>query len=235
MSEEFNFQFRNALHGYNREDVVNFIDRMTREHEEALAQLQEQNTQLRQQLDETAEALANAVDNERAAEDLELAKAQISDLLTKNEALEDRIRELETAQPEPQAQKAREPELPSVDSTTQEQDEPIPPVAEVLPVNVAPSKDYTELELAAYRRAELAERLARERAADVYRQVQSVFQQANTKLDTSRADLAQLSGVLRSDINQFLTLLANINTAYNDAELSFAQVKEKNRQVLEED
>ena len=40
-------QFRAALHGYNREDVVAFIDRMTREHEDAMRLLQEKNDQRR--------------------------------------------------------------------------------------------------------------------------------------------------------------------------------------------
>ena len=33
-------QFRAALHGYNREDVVDYIDRMTQEHEDTVQRLQ---------------------------------------------------------------------------------------------------------------------------------------------------------------------------------------------------
>ncbi len=36
-------QFRAALHGYNREDVVNYIDRMSREHEDLVRGLGERN------------------------------------------------------------------------------------------------------------------------------------------------------------------------------------------------
>ena len=119
-------------------------------------------------------------------------------------------------------------------TVTQDLNEPIPPVAEVLPASVAPSKDYSELELAAYRRAELTERLARERSGDIYRQVQSVFAQANERLDTGRADLENLSRTLTANVNEMLTLLTNLNSAYRQTETSFAEIGARNHQVMEE-
>ena len=129
----------------------------------------------------------------------------------------------------PQAMKAETVPM----SITQDLSAPIPPVEEVIPA-VAPAKDYTELELAAYRRAELTERLARERSGDVYRQVQSVFEQANAKLDTGRADLENLSRTLTADVNEMLTLLTNLNSAYRQAEDSFAEIDARNRRLAEE-
>ena len=224
-------QFRAALHGFNREDVVAYIDRLNQEHEEILARLREENQQLQQRLEEANQALAEAEGKESLEQELNLAKAQIADLSAKAEELEARNQELEAAAA--QAAEATE-ELPEARPVTQDLAEPIPPVPQVLPVNVAPSKDYTELELAAYRRAELAERLARERASDVYRQVQSVFNHANTKLDTGKSDLEQLTGTLREDVNQLLNLLNNIHSAYDEAEQSFAEVSERNRQLMED-
>lgn len=223
-------QFRAALHGYNREDVVAFIDRMTREHEDMLRRAQEKNDQLRAQLEEAQEALAAAKDSEDTERELELAKAQLAELMNRNEALEARNQELEAALEEAKRQPEPEEVLPPV---TQELSEPIPPVEQVLPVNLAPAKDYTELELAAYRRAELTERLARERSVDVYRQVQSVFNQANEKLDAGKSDLEQLSRTLTADVNEMLTLLTNLNSTYRQAESSFAEIGARNREILE--
>ena len=223
-------QFRAALHGFNREDVVAYIDRLNQEHEEMLARLREENQQLQQRLEEANQALAEAEGKESLEQELNLAKAQIADLSAKAEELEARNQELEAAA----AQAAEAPEeLPETRPVTQDLAEPIPPVPQVLPVNVAPSKDYTELELAAYRRAELAERMARERAGDVYRQIQSTFSQANAKLDTGRADLEQLSRTLTNDVNEMLTLLTNLNAAYSQAEASFSEIGERNRALLE--
>ena len=103
----------------------------------------------------------------------------------------------------------------------------------MIPTPIAPTKDYTELELAAYRRAEMTERLARERASDVYRQVQAVFSHANAKIDTGKSDLEQMTKTLQADMNQMMTLLENIRSAYSEAELSFEEVSEKNRQTME--
>lgn len=223
-------QFRAALHGYNREDVVNFIDRMSREHENAMRLLQEKNEMLLVELNETKEALAAAGDNAETEKALSDAQTLIADLRSRNEDLENRMaamqEELELARTRTDTETVPMP-------ITQDLDAPIPPVAEVLPVEVAPSKDYTELELAAYRRAELAERLARERAGDVYRQVQSVFNQANARLDTGKADLTQLSQTITKDVNEMLTLLTNLNSVYNQAELSFGEIGARNREILE--
>lgn len=224
-------QFRAALHGYNREDVVAFIDRMTREHEDAMRLLQEKNDQLRAELEDANEALAAVGDNCENEKALSDAQALIADLRTRNEALEERVNALEEELKEPCSEQNEDSTVPM--GIAQDLTDPIPPVAEVLPVSVAPSKDYTELELAAYRRAELAERLARERANDVYRQVQSVFNQANERLDTGRADLEQLSRSVTEDVNELLTLLTNLNSSYQQAEASFAEIGERNRQILE--
>ena len=224
-------QFRAALHGYNREDVVNFLDRMSREHEEELRRLRDQNEQLRAQLEEARQSLETAGENPETEKALADAQALVADLRGRNNDLEAKVRSLEAALEEA----GTKTETDSIPMTvTQDLSEPIPPVAEVLPVTVAPSKDYTELELAAYRRAELAERLARERSQDVYRQVQSVFAQANQRLDTGRADLENLSRTLTADINEMLDLLTNLNGAYRQAEASFGEIDARNRRLAEE-
>ena len=218
-------QFRAALHGYNREDVVAYIDRVNREHDDNLRRLQAQNDQLRAHVSQLQEALNNASDNTETEKALSDAQTLVTDLRSRNTELEDRIRELEEALENARAEQESETVPMSI---PQDLSAPIPPVAEVIP-SVAPAKDYTELELAAYRRAEMAERLAHERAGDVYQQISSVFSQANARLDTGRSDLEQLSRTLTEDVNQMLSLLTNLNSAYRQAETSFAEIGERNR------
>lgn len=225
-------QFRAALHGYNREDVVNFLDRMSREHEEELRRLRDQNEQLRAQLEEARQSLETAGENPETEKALADAQALTADLRGRCEDLEAQVRSLEEQLSEARAEQKAETVPMKV---SQELSDPIPPVAELLPVQTAPSKDYTELELAAYRRAELAERLARERAGDVYRQVQSVFEQSNEKLETGRADLEQLTGALNDNVNDLLRLLTHIHSAYDQAALSFGEIGARNREILEEE
>ena len=113
--------------------------------------------------------------------------------------------------------------------TEQDLTAPIPEISEVLPADVAPSRDYTEMELAAYRRAELAERVARDRAADVYREISSVFQHADSRLGVGKADLAEMTKAVQSDVSQLLHVLESIRSIYSEAEVSFNAVREKNQ------
>lgn len=120
--------FRSALGGFNRHDVVNYIEYINNKHNSELEQL---NTQL-----QTAqEALAQATDN--------------SELLAKLEAAEARCAELE---------------------------EQLAAGGQV----VVASEDN---ELETYRRAERAERLARDRAAQIYAQANAALADATVKVE----------------------------------------------------
>ncbi len=219
-------QFRAALHGFNREDVVAYIESLTVDHKKELSLLQESNAQLRGELQNASALLEKAKENANAKEqaqqlqlELTAAHEEIASLTAENRALQQENAALKAAKPA-----AAAPAAPALGA-------PIPPISEVLPPQPTPQRDYSEMELAAYRRAEVTERLARERAQDVYRQVRAVFANAANKFDTGKSDLDQMTKTLQMDVNQLLQLLANIRSAYNEAELSFQAVSEKNRQL----
>lgn len=166
--------FRSALNGFNRADVVQFIQNQTTEHEKALRLLREENARLREELDVLRAQLA-----QRPAEpDPVPAPIEL---------------------PEPPA--ASEPEP----AAAPDLDAPIAPAASV--VSVAPA-EFNELELAAYRRAELAERIAKERAAASAERMRSVFAQADEKLNVTAQDFATLMETFRHDFDQIQQLLA---------------------------
>lgn len=124
--------FRSALGGFNREDVVRYIEYINHQHN---AQIEQLNTQLQN----AREALAKAE-----------PKAD-SDLLAQLEAAQAKCAALE-------AQLAERP-------------------------HAAPAQTGDELE--AYRRAEKAERLARERAAQIYAQANAVLADATLKVEAA--------------------------------------------------
>ncbi len=231
MAETINGKnFRTALHGFNREDVVEYIESLTLEHEKERRSLQDANLRLSAQLDEAAQAvevvkedpaLQQALDQAKA--DLAKAEEQVAALQAENAALTAKNRALEA-----ELVQLREQETVAASKLNA----PIPPVSEVLPVQ-SPQRDYSELELAAYRRAEVTERLARERSAEVYRQVRAVFSNASARIETGKSDLDQLTRTLQLDINQLLQLLSTIRSSYAEAEQSFQAVSEKNRQLAE--
>ena len=59
----------------------------------------------------------------------------------------------------------------------------------------------TDLELEAYRRAERAERMARERAEQVYRQTNGVLADASAKVDEAAGQVSQISDHVMSQLD----------------------------------
>lgn len=132
--------FRSALGGFNREDVVRYIEYINNKHNSEIEQL---NTQL-----QTArEALAQA-----KAEDNSELKAQL-------EAAQARCAELEAQLAQDGAE--------------------------------TPAKTGDELE--AYRRAERAERLARDRAAQIYSQANAALADATVKVEAVSDNLTAMA------------------------------------------
>ncbi|MGM9553424.1 MAG: hypothetical protein ACI3V2_03895 [Faecousia sp.] len=165
--------FRTALHGFNRTDVVQFIQAQTTEHEKALRLLREENTRLQ--------------------EALEAARAEAAEASAQLEAL--------TAAQEAAAQSAEAVPAPSESALNA----PMAPVASV--VAAAPS-NFNEMELAAYRRAEMTERMARERAAASAERMKTVFAQADEKLTLTSQDFATLLDAFRNDFDKMEQLLS---------------------------
>ena len=120
--------FRSALGGFNRSDVVNYIEFINNQHNAQIAQL---NTQLQN----AQEALAQA------------QKADTSELQAKLEAAEARCAELEA--------------------------------------ELAAKGTPTDSELEAYRRAERTERMAQERASQIYAQANAVLADATLKVQSA--------------------------------------------------
>ncbi len=240
---------------------------MNRAHEEALSELQNANAELQEELAAAKEALAAASDHREQTEELEqlrnanaelrealtaakeeLAAAKeaaeapvedpemeqalceahtvIADLTGSKEVLEARVQSLEEELEQVRSQREADAALLA---QTQEQLN-----AMDAPAQKADARDYAELELAAYRRAEQTERLARDRARDVYRKVQDTFEQANDTMSTCHGELEQLCQVLSTNVNEMLSVLSRLNSTYQQTEESFAEIGARDRQLLEE-
>lgn len=129
--------FRSAIGGFNREDVVRYIEYMNNKHNSELEQLKSQL---------------------QAAQE-ELAKADNTELLAKLEAAEARCAELEAQ------------------------------LANGAPAS-APVPQDSELET--YRRAERAERLARERASQIYAQANAALADVTVKVEAISDNMGNL-------------------------------------------
>lgn len=226
--------FRSSMHGFNRDDVIAYIEKSSLEHEKDLRALQDANARMRQQLDECdvdllKEELSNARAALAAAEEkcvsLEAEKAMLEgELAAARQALAEAAN---APAPEPIAAPVFEAEEPEP-AEASPLNAPIMPVCE--PEKAEPAKDYEALELAAYRRAEVAERLARERANTIYDQLGEVFNTASTKLDSNEIDLTQLTQALQLNMAQLQDVLDAIRGSYTDARESFRSFSDRNRE-----
>lgn len=174
---ENTYTFRTALQGFNRTDVVNFIEATTAAHETELHQLQMENSRLEQQLAE--------------------ANAYI-------EQLQQSVTTMQTPTDDYAAEPVLAVELPPLE-------DPLPAVS---PVS---QNDFEEMELAAYRRAEQAERQAKLRAAELYRQIDEVIAQTNDKLELDDKTLSRLIGDVSTNIAALQQTMAKIRMTMDES------------------
>ena len=187
-------KFRSALGGFNREDVVNYIESMSLEQQKQLRKLQEENEKLRSEKNALAELLA------AANSDLSTLREQDAALSEQVELLAQQAAEL-AGQVKAESEKAPE--------ETSEAAEPV---------------DYTSLELEAYRRAEQTERNAAVRADKIYRPLTALCEHARERYSDAGDEIAALSEDLTANLGRLQETLAELRLVFDEAENAFDEM-----------
>lgn len=171
-------QFRSALNGFNRKDVVHYIEQINNEHNNALNQLRCENQSLQEALKarpEDPELTARVGELEQVLQDkdeaLEAANAQIA-------ALEEQL-----------AQAASQVSL----------------------------QEQTAKELEAYRRAEQAERSARERVDQLYLLATGTLAEATTHVDTAAEHFRAIAERMNGQMGELQAAIDSSKNALLDA------------------
>ena len=174
--------FRSAFNGFNREDVVHYLEFINTKHNNQVNQLTAEAEELRQRI-------ARQPDEDQLAE----LQAQIQELT-------DRLSESE-------AQKAfLEQECAELRQQLEEKNQAAP----------AATVDASA-ELEAYRRAERAEREARERADLVYYQANGVLTEATAKVDGISAEITDMADQVMAQLTQLQMAVSSSKQALQDA------------------
>ncbi len=168
-----NHSFRSALNGFNREDVVHYIEYLNAKHTAQVNQLEAQLEELRKTLEATAQA--------------------------------------PVVEPVPEETPA---EVEIVETPAQE------PVAAP-----APQEDLVSRELAAYRRAERAERAAKERADQIYRQAAGTLAQATAQVDDAAVRVQQLVDRVNGQIADLQAAVELSKSALLDAATTMYSIR----------
>lgn len=168
MSELKNF--RSAFRGFNRQDVVNYIEYINNTHN---AQVEQLNNQLQA-------ALARPTDEE---------------MKSKLEAAEARIAELE--------------------ETLAQQDRAV----------LSDGASCTEQELEAYRRAERVERVAKERAEQIYAQANGVLAEATLKAESASAHIGAIADQVSNQLKEYQDSVLETKATFQEAVATLYAIK----------
>lgn len=170
--------FRFAFNGFNRSDVVNYLEFLNRKHSEQINQLTLDNEMLRQQLN-AEQTFADSSD------EIEKLRAQLEALTQERDALMCRVVSLESKLSEQPAAPAPNPGVSSAD---------------------AAADLYGPMqELEIYRRAERAEREAKERAERIRNSAEEFVQLAITKAQSAAETYDDAARQTNARLNALLT------------------------------
>lgn len=168
--------FRSALNGFNREDVVRYIEYLNSKHTAEINQLRSELEFLRSKEPAVPE------------------EPQVDPVIEEQAA---RIQELE--------------------SMLTAQDAEIAALKQALTEAQNQCAAQTKAELEAYRRAERTERLARERAEQVYHQANGVLADATLKVDEAADQIGALTEQVMGQLTQLQAAVSGSKQALQDA------------------
>ena len=183
--------FRSAFNGFNREDVVHYLEYINTKHQNQINQLTAENEQLRAQLEQqpASEEQSDLVASLQA--ECAALTAQLEEAEEAKTELEARIAKLEQTK-----------EAETVKEVTPVQEPVVPTISE---------------ELAAYRRAERIEREAKERAELVYFQANGVLTEATAKVDSVASGITEMADEVMSQLTQLQMAVSSSKQALQDA------------------
>ena len=179
--------FRSAFNGFNREDVVRYIEYINNQHKNQVSQLNTELEELRTQLaqaQESANASPNADLEQRLEESQNRCAALEAELAETNALLE------EAMNAQTQAEQVR-----------------------------------ADAELEAYRRAERTERLARERAEQLYAQANGALAEATTLVDQAAAQIGTMANDIAGQMNNFRDAVIGTKSVLADAAAAMYSIR----------
>lgn len=215
--------FRSAFNGFNREDVVHYLEYLNSKHTSLVNQLSQEADNLRQKLNLAADAIA--ADSSRAEQIVALEserdalKAQLAEALRAAEE-SDAARAAAEAECEALRQQlctapaANEDEVVALRLQLAQAQEKCAGLEARLQNNTSAN---VEKELEAYRRAERIERLARERADQLYRQTNGVLADASVKVDQVASDIGGIADQVLSQLQVLQQAVTGSKQALKDA------------------
>ena len=192
-----NLNFRSSLHGFNRQDVANYLEYLNNRHAAQVNQLNTDLEALRRQAEAPAEDPQRTALEARCREleqQLEAARKERDEALAQREAAEQKLA-----------------------SARQDREEAL--------LRSCGEKLEANRELEAYRRAERTERMARERAEQVYSETGTVLTQASNRIEAALRQMTGISQQVTGQLDTLQTAIASSRLALQDAAHTIDKLK----------
>lgn len=192
-----NLNFRSSLHGFNRQDVANYLEYLNNRHAAQVNQLNTDLEALRRQAEAPAEGPQRTALEARCREleqQLEAARKERDEALAQREAAEQKLA-----------------------SARQDREEAL--------LRSCGEKLEANRELEAYRRAERTERMARERAEQVYSETGTVLTQASNRIEAALRQMTGISQQVTGQLDTLQTAIASSRLALQDAAQTIDKLK----------
>lgn len=199
--------FRSALNGFNREDVVNYISYMSNKHETQANALRAEAEELRQALEAREQVTLGLQSRVEELEQQNTCQAASEEMLQKVEELE-----LEVA--------IRDEQIRNLEQTVAEQKEMLTSMKlELTAAQAARMERAVTEELNAYRRAESAERRAMERVNQMYDRANGALAEAAARARQNAEQIGIRAAAVAAELellNQTVAAAGEIMTDAGD-------------------
>ena len=204
--------FRSAFNGFNREDVVRYLEYINSKHTNQVNQLTAEAEELRARLTQRPdENLLATIETLRA--DYAALEQQLEESKAANAQLEERCAQLEERCAQSDQPDDRDAQLKQLEERCAQLEQQLEAPVKAVPVPVVDSS----AELEAYRRAERTEREAKERAELVYYQANGVLTEATAKVDGITAEITDMADQVMSKLTQLQMAVSSSKQALQDA------------------
>ena len=210
-------KFRTAVSGFNRTDVVNYIESTSIEHQKALRKLTDERDKLAAENARLQVELAGLQKRlEQAQADNDALSGQVNALAQEGSDLAEQLKKSEEARQELLARPVPQPAEPEEPAPQPEE-----PETEATPEEPVQEPSLTEKELTAYRRAEQTERNAAVRARRIYAQLSNLCEDARTRYMDSGEEIAALAADLSTGLSRLQDAFAEVQVIFDDAQNAF--------------
>lgn len=211
-------KFRSAFNGFNRDDVVHYLEFLNHKHAAQVSQLENEADSMRRRLDSVNTEIVAEVQIQcsQLEGQLEDANRQNALLQQENEQLRQQLVQLQQQLMAAQAELQNAGDV--LQRTTAERDS-------ARQQHVVIQSQAAAQELEAYRRAERAERMARERAEHIYVETNGILESATIKVDEAAAQIGAVTNQVTAQLNLLQSAVNSSRLALQEAAATMSALK----------